>query len=302
MLAGLFGSKLPGTSLQADQAGPVMPGAIAQDRATEAISAGADGAATGLSAAGTEANVLKGALAAAGNSITGFGGDIMRAGSLMISMMQTSGAAAGNGLGGALIAGVKAVFGGGGGDFVGPMPQANAAGGVFTGATRFAAGGSFTNSVIDRDTNFRYRDGGREKLGLMGEAGPEAIMPLSGGGAQAIGSDGRRLGNLPVTRGPGGRLSVVMSAMQSPSAVSAAAMPSARRFADGGMFGGGAGGASIAASGAPSRQAPTALQISAPVNVSIMDMGQVQTMINQALSASRRDLSAKLKSALGVTI
>lgn len=127
-------------------------------------------------------------------------------------------------------------------------------------------------------------------------------MPLSGGGAQAIGLDGRRLGNLPVTRGPGGRLSVVMSAMQAPSAVSAAAMPAARRFADGGMFGGGVGGASIAASGAPSRQAPTALQISAPVNVSIMDMGQVQTMINQALSASRRDLSAKLKATLGVTI
>lgn len=303
MLAGLLGagaSKLAGTSLQADQAGPVMPSAIAQERAAETISAGADGAATGLSAAGTEANVLKGTLAAAGNSITGFGGDIMRAGSLMISMMQTSGAAAGNGLGGALIAGVKAVFGGGGGDFVGPMPQANAAGGVFTGATRFAAGGSFTNSVIDRETNFRYRDGGREKLGLMGEAGPEAIMPLSGGGAQAIGSDGRRLGNLPVTRGPGGRLSVVMSAMQAPAAA-AAAMPATRQFADGGVFSGGSGIAAAATSGAASRQAPS-LQISAPVNVSIMDMGQVQIMINQALSASRRDLSAKLKTTLGVTI
>ena len=48
--------------------------------------------------------------------------------------------------------------------------------------TRFAQGGVFTNSIVDRATNF--------SMGQMGEAGPEAIMPLE--------------------RGPGGDLGVRM--------------------------------------------------------------------------------------------
>lgn len=61
------------------------------------------------------------------------------------------------------------------------MPSAN--GNVFDGAgvQRFANGGAFTNSIVDRPTLFPFANG----IGLMGEAGPEAIMPLRRG------SDGR---------------------------------------------------------------------------------------------------------------
>jgi len=45
-------------------------------------------------------------------------------------------------------------------------------GGAFT---KFANGGDFTNSVVSQPTKFAYGGG----LGVMGEAGPEAIMPLT---------------------------------------------------------------------------------------------------------------------------
>lgn len=41
----------------------------------------------------------------------------------------------------------------------------------------FANGGAFTNSIVDRPTLFPFAKG----IGLMGEAGPEAIMPLKRG-------------------------------------------------------------------------------------------------------------------------
>jgi lambda family phage tail tape measure protein len=62
-------------------------------------------------------------------------------------------------------------------------PSGNAAGIVYTGATggafeygveKFAKGGMFTNSVVTNPTLFKFARG----TGLMGEAGPEAIMPL----------------------------------------------------------------------------------------------------------------------------
>jgi len=43
-----------------------------------------------------------------------------------------------------------------------------------TGLQTFAKGGMFTNSVVDQPTLFKFAQG----TGLMGEAGPEAIMPL----------------------------------------------------------------------------------------------------------------------------
>lgn len=51
------------------------------------------------------------------------------------------------------------------------VPSAN--GNIFdySGVKAFASGGSFTNSLVSSPTMF--------PLGLMGEAGPEAIMPLS---------------------------------------------------------------------------------------------------------------------------
>jgi len=51
-----------------------------------------------------------------------------------------------------------------------------AKGGVFnsSGMQRFAQGGMFTNSIVNSPTVFKFAKG----TGLMGEAGPEAIVPL----------------------------------------------------------------------------------------------------------------------------
>jgi lambda family phage tail tape measure protein len=50
-----------------------------------------------------------------------------------------------------------------------------AQGGVYdAGLRKFAKGGTFTNSIVDSPTMFKFAKG----TGLMGEAGPEAIMPL----------------------------------------------------------------------------------------------------------------------------
>ena len=52
-----------------------------------------------------------------------------------------------------------------------------AKGGGFSGGTQFfARGGAFTNSIVSSPTSFGMSGGGR---GVMGEAGPEAIVPLA---------------------------------------------------------------------------------------------------------------------------
>jgi len=58
------------------------------------------------------------------------------------------------------------------------FPQATQAnGGAWSGGVQmFANGGAFTNSVVSKPTAFGMSGG---KTGLMGEAGPEAIMPLA---------------------------------------------------------------------------------------------------------------------------
>lgn len=87
----------------------------------------------------------------------------------------------GSGGGGGLLGGLTSLFGGG-----------FAKGGVFAGGhevTAFARGG-----VVAGPTVFPFANG----IGLMGEAGPEAIMPLS--------------------RGPGGRLGVTLSEGMKPQA------------------------------------------------------------------------------------
>lgn len=60
----------------------------------------------------------------------------------------------------------------------------NALGGVY-GAERFAKGGAFTNSIVTSPTLFRFANGSR--FGEMGEAGPEAIMPLKRGANGSLG-------------------------------------------------------------------------------------------------------------------
>ncbi|MRF40126.1 phage tail tape measure protein [Escherichia coli] len=71
------------------------------------------------------------------------------------------------------------------------FPQA--LGGAWSdGVQMFAKGGAFTNSVLSRPTAFGIANGG---LGVAGEAGPEAIMPLARGsdgslGVQVVGGNG----------------------------------------------------------------------------------------------------------------
>lgn len=61
----------------------------------------------------------------------------------------------------------------------------NALGGVYGSPTRFANGGAFTNQIVNTPTLFRFANGGQ--LGEMGEAGPEAIMPLKRGPNGSLG-------------------------------------------------------------------------------------------------------------------
>lgn len=71
-------------------------------------------------------------------------------------------------------------FGGGASSVGAPMNiTPNADGGAYgpQGVQAFADGGSFTNSIVSKPTPFTFASGGA--LGVMGEAGPEAIMPLS---------------------------------------------------------------------------------------------------------------------------
>lgn len=67
--------------------------------------------------------------------------------------------------------------------------EENAKGGVYGdgGYRAFAKGGAFTNSIVDRPTFFKFARGGGLGTGLMGEAGPEAIMPLKRGSDGTLG-------------------------------------------------------------------------------------------------------------------
>lgn len=61
--------------------------------------------------------------------------------------------------------------------------EKNALGNAFgpSGVQAFAMGGAFTNRIVDSPTYFKFAKGSGFATGLMGEAGPEAIMPLSRG-------------------------------------------------------------------------------------------------------------------------
>lgn len=193
------------------------------------------------------------------------------------------------------------------GSWFGGGVTANALGGVYTGATHFAAGGAFSaggqlaNQIIDRDTHFRFRSGGRERLGLLGEAGPEAIMPLSGGGALAIDASGRRVGHLPVQRGPGGRLSVVIQGLTGPAPTPTAVGPGAMsRFAAGAVLGqqdmltSGAASQLKASAGAAQAKGGD-LAIDASTTLNVMDMTKVQAMVSQACAGVERRIYEHLR-------
>ena len=77
------------------------------------------------------------------------------------------------------------------------MQAAKGAAFVTHGVEAFAQGGAFTNSIVNSPTLFKFAHG----TGLMGEAGPEAIMPLK--------RDSN--GNLGVRAGSGNNVDVVVN-------------------------------------------------------------------------------------------
>jgi lambda family phage tail tape measure protein len=79
-----------------------------------------------------------------------------------------------------------------------------AKGGTFgNGIATFANGGAFTNSIVNSPTMFKFADGGTTRTGLMGEAGPEAIMPLKRGPDGSLGVQANGLREA-MGRPPGG--------------------------------------------------------------------------------------------------
>ena len=86
--------------------------------------------------------------------------------------------------------GLQSIFGGflGGsgitlGTSSGPTPF-SAKGNIFGTPQKFANGGAFTNSIVNKPTMFGY---GGAFVGMMGEAGPEAVMPLRRGPGGSLG-------------------------------------------------------------------------------------------------------------------
>ncbi|SOQ15708.1 phage tail tape measure protein [Pseudomonas syringae group genomosp. 3] len=90
----------------------------------------------------------------------------------------------------ALVGGVSAVASSGWGSSIASVFQAD--GGVWDrGVQKFAKGAAFTNSIVNTPTLFGMAGG---KTGMAGEAGPEAIMPLTRAadgslGVRMVGSD-----------------------------------------------------------------------------------------------------------------
>lgn len=74
---------------------------------------------------------------------------------------------------------------------------------------KFAKGGLFINRIISKATKFKLFGKKGVEQAVAGEAGEEAVMPVSKGGVQLIGHDGEKKSLLPVVRDRGGSLSVL---------------------------------------------------------------------------------------------
>ncbi len=83
---------------------------------------------------------------------------------------------------GGILGGLGGGIGGGAGGGVAAAPT-NIGFGVFGRGAAFASGGALTNRILRRPTLFPLADG----LGLAGEAGPEAILPLTRMGSGELG-------------------------------------------------------------------------------------------------------------------
>lgn len=99
----------------------------------------------------------------------------------MAAVSAMGGSSSGSGLLGSLVGGIASYFGGGAGtasstgtaiSSYGSSFQFNAKGGVYDSPSLSA----FSNGIVRNPTMFAFAKGG---AGIMGEAGPEAIMPLT---------------------------------------------------------------------------------------------------------------------------
>jgi hypothetical protein len=118
-----------------------------------------------------------------------------RAIDMFFENMSSGGKGGGSGSSGWIQTGIRAIAAAFG-------AKGSAKGHSFDGLRRYAKGGDFTNSIVTQPTLFRYAKGA--KMGEMGEAGPEAIVPLKRGpdgslGVQVNGSNGSKVINAPVT-------------------------------------------------------------------------------------------------------
>ncbi|MBO9108705.1 tail tape measure protein [Agrobacterium sp. S2/73] len=123
------------------------------------------------------------------------------------ALFKVNGAAGGSG-GGFLSSLFSGIFGGGTGGFaslptIGPVPTPR----PFAKGGAFADGISgFSNQVVNRPTMFAFASGG----GVMGEAGPEAIMPLSRDSSGRLGVSMNGGGSSGQASSPSGGTSEVM--------------------------------------------------------------------------------------------
>jgi hypothetical protein len=102
------------------------------------------------------------------------------------------------------IGGILTTIGGIGLSVAGMIKTPAANGAAFAnGMASFAKGGTFTNSIVSSPTLFKFANGGTTQMGEMGEAGPEAIMPLSRGRGGRLGVDASGLREA-MGRPPGG--------------------------------------------------------------------------------------------------
>ena len=145
-----------------------------------------------------------------------FAADILRQTARMIiqqlvlgTIMRAIGGITGFSSGGAFGGGAADPLGAGGAfwnangnAFTGKGVAAYAMGGTFAknNIIPYAKGGTFTNSVVSKPTLFKFAAGGTMQTGVMGEAGPEAIMPLSRGpnGKLGVASSGSGTTNVTV--------------------------------------------------------------------------------------------------------
>lgn len=89
-----------------------------------------------------------------------------------------------------------------------------AKGGAFSsGAQAFAKGDTFTNSIVSSATPFQFAKGGIPSLGVMGEAGDEAIMPLTrtSNGDLGVRAIIDRMGEISTTGSSGNNIQVYVT-------------------------------------------------------------------------------------------